>query len=96
MKPKYEFVLIGWLSGGHPTTVGQTVNRTVYYHWTNNPKSHWNDIRITNPSLTVDPNISDEEGYTIDFGARGRLGKYINYDANKTTVMFENDYHGET
>ena len=40
----------------------------------------FNDIRITNPSLVVDPNISDEEGYTFDIGARGRFGKYVSYD----------------
>ena len=49
----------------------------------------FNDIRITNPSLTVDPSISDEEGYTIDFGARGRLGKYINYDVGGFFLSYQ-------
>lgn len=40
----------------------------------------FNDIRITNPSLVIDPNITDEEGYTFDLGARGRFGKYVSYD----------------
>jgi len=40
----------------------------------------FNDIRITNPSLVVDPNITDEQGYTFDLGARGRMGKYLSYD----------------
>jgi Fe(3+) dicitrate transport protein len=40
----------------------------------------FNDIRITNPSLTVDPNISDEDGYTADFGLRGRFGDMLSYD----------------
>jgi len=40
----------------------------------------FNDIRITNPSLVVDPNITDEEGYTFDLGVRGRFGKYVSYD----------------
>jgi len=40
----------------------------------------FNDIRITNPSLTVDPNIKDEQGYTFDIGARGKIKKYISYD----------------
>ncbi|SRX55538.1 TonB-dependent receptor [Aequorivita sp. CIP111184] len=40
----------------------------------------FNDIRVTNPSLVVDPNITDEEGYTFDLGARGRFGKYLSYD----------------
>ena len=40
----------------------------------------FNDIRITNPSLVVDPNITDEQGYTFDLGARGRFGKHFSYD----------------
>mgnify|MGYP003109045298 FL=1 len=40
----------------------------------------FNDIRITNPSLTVDPNITDEEGFTTDLGIRGRYEKYLSYD----------------
>lgn len=40
----------------------------------------FNDIRITNPSLTVDPNITDEQGFTADIGVRGRLGRVISYD----------------
>ena len=33
----------------------------------------FNDIRITNPSLTVDPNIKDEQGYTFDFSVKTPL-----------------------
>jgi len=40
----------------------------------------FNDIRITNPSLTVDPNITDEEGFTADVGIRGRFRKLVSYD----------------
>ena len=40
----------------------------------------FNDIRITNPSLTVDPDITDEHGYTVDLGVRGRIGKSLSYD----------------
>ena len=40
----------------------------------------FNDIRITNPSLVVDPNITDEKGFTFDMGARGRVAQYFSYD----------------
>ena len=42
----------------------------------------FSDIRITNPSLTVDPFIVDEDGYTADLGLRGRYKKYLSYDVS--------------
>jgi len=38
----------GWLSGGHPSSVGSTVDRTVYYEWSGNAKEQTNTITITN------------------------------------------------
>merc|ERR1739848_425877 len=38
----------GWLSGGHPSSVGSTVDRTVYYEWSGNAKEQNNTITITN------------------------------------------------
>ncbi|SDX07169.1 TonB-dependent receptor [Aequorivita viscosa] len=49
----------------------------------------FNDIRITNPSLVVDPDISDEEGYTFDIGARGRFGKYVSYDVGAFFLSYK-------
>jgi len=36
----------------------------------------FSDIRVVNPSDQVDPNISDERGFTADVGWRGRLDKF--------------------
>lgn len=49
----------------------------------------FNDIRVVNPSLVVDPNISDEEGYTFDLGARGRLGKFVSYDIGAFFLSYQ-------
>jgi Fe(3+) dicitrate transport protein len=49
----------------------------------------FNDIRITNPSLTVDPNITDEQGYTFDVGARGRFKKYLSYDVGVFLLSYQ-------
>lgn len=49
----------------------------------------FNDIRITNPSLVVDPNITDEQGYTFDLGARGRFGKYLSYDVGGFFLSYQ-------
>jgi Fe(3+) dicitrate transport protein len=49
----------------------------------------FNDIRITNPSLTIDPNITDEQGYTFDVGARGRIKKYLSYDVGAFLLSYQ-------
>ncbi|WP_435577785.1 TonB-dependent receptor domain-containing protein [Gilvibacter sp.] len=41
----------------------------------------FSDIRITNPSLTIDPDISDESGFTADIGVRGRIKNNFSFDA---------------
>ncbi|MEM9835272.1 MAG: TonB-dependent receptor [Bacteroidota bacterium] len=35
----------------------------------------FNDIRVVNPSFQVDSNITDERGYTLDLGLRGRINR---------------------
>ncbi|MEM8847257.1 MAG: TonB-dependent receptor [Bacteroidota bacterium] len=50
----------------------------------------FNDIRIVNPSLVVDPDIIDEEGYTVDFGLRGRWKEKIRYDVSIFGLAYNN------
>ena len=40
----------------------------------------FDDIRIVNPSIVIDENISDENGYTFDIGARGSFDQLVRYD----------------
>ena len=40
----------------------------------------FSDIRVTNPSFIIDPDISDESGYSFDVGARGKLDSFLSYD----------------
>ena len=40
----------------------------------------FSDISIFNPAFVIDPDISDEKGYTIDLGIRGNNKKLISYD----------------
>lgn len=55
----------------------------VYANLSRNYRSvTFNDIRIVNPSFQVDPNIKDEDGFTADFGFRGRYKKKLSFDAN--------------
>lgn len=42
----------------------------------------FSDIRTANPSQVVDPNISDEKGFTSDLGIRGQINEKITFDAS--------------
>jgi len=53
----------------------------LYANISQNYKSvNFNDIRVLNPNAVVDPNLSDEFGYTADGGARGNLKDWLYYD----------------
>ncbi|MFK8165271.1 MAG: TonB-dependent receptor family protein [Lewinella sp.] len=48
----------------------------------------FNDIRTVNPSFQVDPDISDEDGYTADAGVRGTTRKLV-YSANLFALRYK-------
>lgn len=49
----------------------------------------FSDIRVVSPSFIIDPNISDEKGYTFDFGLRGRKGKLFSYNLGVFGVLYQ-------
>ena len=51
------------------------------------------DISILNPAYSISPNISDEHGYTFDFGFRGNYRKKFSYDLGFFS-LFYNDRIG--
>lgn len=54
----------------------------------------FNDIRTVSPSNVIDPNISDEKGFTSDSGIRGQLGDKLTFDAS-IYGLYYNDKIGE-
>ncbi len=50
----------------------------------------YSDIRVVNPSFQVDPNIGDEDGFTADIGARGRIKDAFVYDLSAFTLLYDN------
>lgn len=50
----------------------------------------FNDIRVVNPTFQVDPNITDEDGFTADFGIRGRFGQSFSYELGGFGLMYDN------
>jgi Fe(3+) dicitrate transport protein len=49
----------------------------------------FNDIRVVNPSFVIDEDITDEEGFTIDIGARGRIDNKLSYDVSLFGVRYD-------
>lgn len=48
----------------------------------------FSDIRVVSPTFIVDPDISDEEGFTADLGARGRWNDMINFDVGAFSLLY--------
>ncbi|CAM4175852.1 TonB-dependent receptor domain-containing protein [Zobellia nedashkovskayae] len=63
----------------------------LYGNFSQNYRSvTFSDIRVVNPSFQVDPNISDEDGFTADFGARGRFKDILSYDVSIYGLYYDN------
>jgi len=63
----------------------------VYGNATQNYRSiTFSDLRINNPNLVIDKNISDERGYTLDVGVRGNAGSIITWDASAFYLRYNN------
>ncbi|MEX0684596.1 MAG: TonB-dependent receptor [Balneolales bacterium] len=62
----------------------------LYGNFSQNYRSvTFNDIRIVNPSYQVDPDISDEKGYTTDLGVRGHFGDLLLYDLSGFGLFYD-------
>lgn len=79
------FVLLG--AGAAYKFTPQT---ELYGNFSQNYRSvTFNDIRVVNPVFQVDPNITDEEGFTADLGLRGRW-KDFSYDTGIFGLRYNN------
>jgi len=64
-------------------------NVEMYSNFSQNYRSvTFNDIRIVNPSFQVDPNISDEDGFTADLGLRGQWHN-LSYDFTAYGLLYD-------
>lgn len=63
----------------------------IYANFSENYRSvTFNDIRVVNPVFQVDPNITDEEGFTADVGVRGRLKEFVSFDVSGFALRYNN------
>jgi Fe(3+) dicitrate transport protein len=49
----------------------------------------FNDIRTVSPSQVIDPNITDEKGFTSDIGIRGQISDKITFDASGYALFYD-------
>lgn len=62
----------------------------VYANLSQNYRSiTFNDIRVVNPSFTIDPDIKDENGYSADIGFRGISNELLNYDISAFAIGYQ-------
>lgn len=81
-----NFLLLGL---GLSYFAGETTE--IYGNISQNYRSvTFNDIRVVNPTFQVDPEIMDEDGYTADFGIRGRYGRSVSYEFGGFGLMYDN------
>lgn len=63
----------------------------LYANFSQNYRSvTFSDIRIVNPSFQIDPNISDERGFTTDIGARGGIADWLSYEVGGFGLLYDN------
>lgn len=80
------FVLFGLGASYKPSKVVE-----LYANFSQNYRSvTFNDIRTVNPTFIIDPDISDESGFTADAGLRGEIKTYLNYDVSAFGLLYDN------
>lgn len=64
----------------------------IYTNFSQNYRAvGYNDLRITNPNLVIDKNLTDEKGYNFDLGLKGSAkNDLIFYDANFFLLRYSN------
>ena len=68
----------------------------IYSNLSQNYRSiTFSDMRISNPSSVIDPDLQDEKGYSVDFGVRSDQTVLINYDVSFFYLNYNNRI-GET
>jgi Fe(3+) dicitrate transport protein len=79
-----HFVLLGLGLSYKPTTALE-----IYGNISQNYRSvTFSDINILNPAFAVNPNITDEEGFTADIGFRGNYKNTISYDLGAFALFY--------
>ncbi|AUS04072.1 TonB-dependent receptor domain-containing protein [Pseudotamlana carrageenivorans] len=78
------FILLGVGTSYKPTNALE-----LYGNLSQNYRSvTFSDIRSVSPTFIIDPDITDEEGLTLDIGLRGKYNNAFSYDIGVFTVNY--------
>jgi Fe(3+) dicitrate transport protein len=80
-----------FLIAGIGTSYKPTNHTEIYSNISQNYRSiTFSDMRISNPSLVIDPNMQDEKGYSFDLGIRSDQTTLFNYDVSAFYLNYNN------
>lgn len=83
-KLERSFVLLGIGLSYKPADVLE-----LYSNFSQNYRAvTFTDIRVISPSSRIDPDLTDEKGYTFDGGIRGKVSNKITYDISAFGVAY--------
>lgn len=51
---------------------------------------NFSDLRIANPNFRIDPELSDERGYTADIGLRGQVAQKLRFELTAFYLYYNN------
>ncbi|WP_430467845.1 TonB-dependent receptor domain-containing protein [Winogradskyella ouciana] len=79
-----NFILLGLGLSYKPNS-----NVEVYGNISQNYRSvTFSDININNPAFTINPEITDEDGFTVDLGFRGNYKRFVSYDLGAFALVY--------
>ena len=82
---KRSFLLLG-LGIGYKVNI----DLDLYSNFSQNYRSvTFADISIINPAYAINPNITDEKGYTFDFGLRGKIKDIVSFDSSLFALIYK-------
>lgn len=85
-KNNRQFILAGIGVSYKPLTKSE-----IYANVSQNYRSiTFSDMRISNPSSVIDPDMKDEKGYSIDLGVRSQQTSFFNYDVSLFYLNYNN------
>ena len=66
------------------------IDLDLYSNFSQNYRSvTFADISIINPAYAINPNITDEKGYTFDFGLRGKVQDIVSFDSSVFALIYK-------
>ncbi|MDX5347995.1 MAG: TonB-dependent receptor, partial [Hymenobacteraceae bacterium] len=81
----------GLLIGGLGISYKPSENLEAYGNFSQNYRAiNFNDMRIVNANLIIDPNLKDEKGSSADLGVRGSYSSFLNFDVSFFHLLYAN------